>query len=92
MKRILKYCSVVLMLLLAFMFTVKAESKTVYVNLETLEYSTDRKTYESIREYKTLEEFLVDYESNNLPSIYITDFLFDGVTITWLSKYCNSLG
>ena len=68
------------MLLLAFMFTVKAESKTVYVNLETLKYSTDKKTYESIKEYKTLEEFLVDYESNNLPDIYITDFLYDGVS------------
>ena len=59
---------------------VKAASKSIYVNLESLEYSTDKKSYKSITEYKTLEEFLEDYNSNNLPSVYITDFLFDGVS------------
>lgn len=57
----------------------KAESKNTYVNLESLEFSTNNKDYKSITEYKTLEEFLSDYNSNKLPSIYITDFLYDGV-------------
>ena len=57
----------------------KAESKNTYVNLESLEFSTNNKDYKSITEYKTLEEFLSDYNSNKLPSIYITNFLYDGV-------------
>ena len=79
MKVFIKYFSILLVLLLAFSLNVKAENKTTYVNLTNLEYSTNNKDYQSITEYKTLEEFLSDYNSNNLPSIYITDFLYDGV-------------
>ena len=63
-----------------FSTNVIASSKKTYVNLKTLKYSTDNKKYSSIKEYKTLEDFLTDYNSNSLPSIYITDFLFDGVS------------
>ena len=80
MKNIIKYLSVLLVSFLIFSFSVKAESKSVYVNLDNLEYSTDQKSYKSITEYKTLEEFLVDCNSNSLPDIYITDFLYDGVS------------
>ena len=80
MKKILKLFSVLLMGLCAFSLNAKAATKSVYVNLEDLTYSTNQKDYKSLKEYKTLEDFLKDYQSNSLPSIYITDFLFDGVS------------
>ena len=80
MKVIIKYFNILLVFLFAFSLNVKAETKSIYVNLESLEYSTNKKDAKSITEYKTLEEFLNVYNSNNLPSIYITDFLFDGVS------------
>lgn len=80
MKRYIKYFSFVLVLFSLFIFKVNAINKSVFVNLDNLEYSTDKKDYTSIKEYKTLEEFLIDYNSNSLPSIYITDFLYDGVS------------
>jgi len=80
MEKIIKRFSITLVFILAFTINVRAETKSIYVNLETLEYSTDQQNYEAITEYKTLEEFLVDYNSNSLPDIYITDFLFDGVS------------
>ena len=79
MKVFIKYFSILVALLFAFSLNVKAESKSIYVNLDSLEYSTNNKDYKSITEYKTLEELLSDYNSNKLPSIYITDFLYDGV-------------
>ena len=79
MKVFIKYFSIIVAILFAFSLNVNAESKCIYVNLESLEYSTNNKDYKSITEYKTLEEFLSDYNSNKLPSIYITDFLYDGV-------------
>ena len=80
MKRIIKYLLVVLSLMLVLLLNVEADSKSIYVNLETLEYSTNNKDYQAITEYKTLDTFLEDYNSNKLASIYITDFLFDGVS------------
>ena len=80
MNRIKKYFSILLIGILMFSINVKAETKTTYVNLDTLEYSLNNKDYKSITEYKELEDFLKDYNSNNLPDIYITDFLFDGVS------------
>lgn len=78
-KTFIKYFSITVALLFAFTLNVDAANKSVYVNLDSLKYSTNNKTYNSITEYKTLEEFLEDYNSNKLPSIYITDFLYDGV-------------
>ncbi len=80
MKAFIKYFSLLISLVLLFTINVKADSKTIYINLESIEYSTNQSDYSKLTEYKTLEEFLVDYNSNNLPDIYITDFLFDGVS------------
>ena len=80
MKRIVKYLTVTIALLLALTLNVKAASASIYVDLETLKYSTDKSSYSAIKEYETLEDFLVDYNAGTLPSIYITNFLFDGVS------------
>ena len=80
MKRIVKYLTVTIALLLALILDVKAASASIYVDLETLKYSTDKSSYSAIKEYETLEDFLVDYNAGTLPSIYITNFLFDGVS------------
>ncbi len=79
MKKIFNYFCIMVVLLLVFSLNIKAESKSIYVNLESLKYSINNKDYKNIIEYSTLEEFLGDYNSNKLPNIYITDFLFDGV-------------
>ena len=78
MKRIIS-----LVLIILCVLTIRVNATTyngIYVNLDNLEYSNDNKDYKSITEYKTLEEFLKDYNSNSLESIYITNFLFDGVS------------
>ena len=80
MKKMIKCITIMLILLFAFSLNIKAENNSIYVNLETLEYSTDNTNYAAITEYTTLEGFLTDYNSNALPSIYITDFLYDGVS------------
>ncbi len=80
MKTIAKCLSALLVALFAFNVGVSAASNTTYVNLESLKYSTDGTTYKNLTEYKTLSEFLVDYKANSLPTIYVTDFLFDGVS------------
>ena len=80
MKKIIKYLSFLLISLLLFNINVKAETSKTYINLETLKIAKESEEYNSIKEYKTLEEFLKDYNSNSLPDIYITDFLFDGVS------------
>ena len=80
MKKIIKYLSISLIVLCSFTLNVNAATKKTYVNLEALKYSTNKKDYKNITEYKTLKDFLKDYNSNKLPSIYITDFLFDGVS------------
>ena len=71
MRKIIKYFSLVLVLLSLFTLNVNAKSKTIYIDLENLE---------TITEYKTVDDFLKDYNSNSLPDVYITNFLYDGVS------------
>lgn len=33
-----------------------------------------------LKEYETLDAFLTDYNAKSLPDVYVTDFLFDGVS------------
>ena len=80
MKKIKSIFYVLIISLTFCLVGVNAKSKTIYVNLESLEYSTDKKSYDSIPEYNNLDDFLEDYNSNELPDIYITNFLFDGVS------------
>ena len=79
-KKIIKYLSIIITLLFMFTINCSAENNNVYVNLEKLEYSLDKNNFSIIKKYKTLKEFLDDYNSNTLPDIYITEFLFDGVS------------
>ena len=80
MNKIIKYTIVLLVSFLVLNLNVNAATNKTYVNLETLEYSTDNNSYSSIKEYNSLDDFLTDYNSNSLPNIYITSFLFDGVS------------
>ncbi|MBR1386652.1 MAG: carbohydrate-binding domain-containing protein [Bacilli bacterium] len=51
------------------------------INLQELKYEKEEKE-ESLKKY-TIDEFETfkkDYEENNLPDIYLTEFLFDGVS------------
>lgn len=80
MKKILGYIFILLITIFTINLNVKAEDIKLYVNLEKLNYSKDNKTYSNIKEYETLDDFLEDYNSSKLPDIYITDFLFDGVS------------
>ena len=79
MGRIFRYISVFILLFISLV-SVKANSNSIYVNLNDMTYSNEDNNYTNIVEYKTLDEFLKDYNNNSLPSIYITDFLFDGVS------------
>ena len=69
MKKILLAIGAVLMSLFGFGLNASAAS-TTYVDLGNL----------NLVEYSNLEEFLQDYNSGSLPSIYATPFLYDGVT------------
>ena len=57
-----------------------SDSNGIEVNLTKLTYLENKKS-DSIKSYSQdkFEEFTKDYNDNNLPSIYITEFLFDGV-------------
>lgn len=80
MRKFIKYFVISIALIFIFTLNVKAENSTIYVNLENLTYSTNQKDYQEILEYKTFESFLEAYNSSSLPSIYLTNFLFDGVS------------
>ncbi len=80
MKKIYKYLFVLFILVISFIINVEAKTNTIYINLEKSEISTDGKTYKSITKYESLEDFLKDKEKNKLPEIYLTNFLYDGVS------------
>lgn len=80
MKFFAKIIGALMVLASLFGAKVSATSATIYVNLENLKYSTDNVTYRDITTYEGLTDFLADYNSGSLPNIYITDFLFDGVS------------
>jgi len=69
MRRLLTYLSILVICLIPLV-SVNAESSTT-INLETLK---------GIKEYKSYDDFIKAYKSNSLPNVYITNFLFDGVS------------
>ena len=75
MNKFIKYILVLVVSL--FFINVRADS-TYYVNIENNTISKDNKSYSDIISYDSLDEFLDDY--NNLPDVYLTSFLFDGVS------------
>lgn len=79
MKKIYKFFGVLFISFIPFIINVKAEN-TMYVNIENNKISDDGIVYKNIEKYDTLEKFLEDYNSNKLPKIYLTSFLFDGVS------------
>lgn len=57
---------------------VVVSGEKIYVNLDNLAYSTDQNNYTNLTEYQTLDDYL--NASGNLPAVYITDFLYDGIS------------
>ena len=55
------------------------KSKNTYVNLSELTYK-ESSDYSDLKTYSQddFESFLSDYKSGNLPSVYVTEFVFDG--------------
>ena len=80
MKKLSKYLFIIFTSILSFNTKVLALSNTAYINIEDNTISYNGKNYSNIKEYTSLEAFLVDYNTNKLPEIYITDFLFDGIS------------
>lgn len=80
MKKLRKYLFIIFISLLSFNTKVSALTSIAYINIEDNSISYNGKDYSNIKEYTSLEDFLVDYNAKNLPEIYITDFLFDGVS------------
>lgn len=78
MRKFINYLFVSLALL--FCLNVRASTSTLYVNLENFKYSVDGKKYSDIKSYDNLSDFLDDYNAGNLPELYVTNFLFDGVS------------
>lgn len=76
MKNIYKYLFVLFIGIVSFNINVSAGT---IINIETNEISTDKENYNHITKYDSLDEFLIDYNENKLPEIYLTSFLFDGV-------------
>lgn len=80
MKKLTKYLFIIFIGILFFNTKVLALTEKAYINITNNTISYNDKDYNSIKEYTSLEDFLVDYNSKNIPEIYITDFLFDGVS------------
>ena len=74
MRYIFKYLGVLLVSLFIINTNVFADSK---VNIDLDNLKIDNK---SIKEYDNLEDFIKDYNNDNLDDVYITNFLFDGVS------------
>ena len=77
MKNIIKYLSV--MVLITFISILNVSAKT-YINLDDLTESSNKSNYTKLTEYKTVDDFKTVYDSNKLPDVYITQFLFDGIS------------
>ena len=69
MKKIIKYLFISIICLFPFVSVNAKETTTINLN-----------TLKGITEYKSYDDFLESYKSNSLPDVYITNFLFDGVS------------
>lgn len=77
MKKIYKK---LLVFLISLILTVNVNAKQIFIDIEKDTISNNNKNYENIKTYESLDKFLKDYKSNKLPEIYITNFLFDGIS------------
>ncbi len=80
MKKLAKILSLLIAGGMMFPLGAHAASQTTYVNLTNLTYSENQGNYTELTEYETLDEFLSVYNAGSLPNVYVTDFLFDGVS------------
>lgn len=78
MKKV--YLLLLSLLSLFFIQNVYAKNEILNINLESLEYSSFNNKPNTIFEYSNLEVFKEMYHLKKLPSVYLTDFLFDGVS------------
>ena len=72
---------VICLVLEAFViFNRKKGVESISINLSDLTYK-ENSNYTDLRVYSKddFESFLSDYKSGNLPSVYVTEFVFDGV-------------
>ena len=79
---ILSVIAVVLILIIIALIVInKNVLNTTKVDLTNLTYKDGKET-EDIKKYTgdDFQDFLEDYQNNKLPSIYVTEFLFDGVS------------
>lgn len=80
MKKITKYLFIIFIGVLSFNTKVLAITEKTYINITDNTISYNGNDYSNIKEYTSLEDFLIDYNSKNIPEIYLTNFLFDGVS------------
>lgn len=85
-KKLIIVGSIILVLIIGIILFLVLGSKNklekIKVDLTELKYEKDGEE-QDLRVYKQdgFEDFLKDYEEGNLPNIYITEFLFDGVSM-----------
>lgn len=74
-------CNLLVVLVFAFGLSNNVFASNVsYINLESGKISYDGEKYSDINKYDSLNEFIDDYKSGKLPDVYLTNFLFDGVS------------
>lgn len=74
-----KIFSLFIFLIGLFCFNLNVKADT-FINLNDLTSSSNKNNYSSIKKYDSLESFKTDYDNHKLPDVYITEFLYDGVS------------
>lgn len=78
MKKIINYLIIILIIFI-IEISVYASNNITYIKLDDFTISNDNKNFENLQTYESFDEFLIDYQNNDLNDVYLTKFLFDGV-------------
>lgn len=72
-------CLVIVVAIVVAMFLLLSPKRVVKVDVSDLTYTVGKKT-DNLKIYTKddYEAFVADFESNNLPEVYVTNFLYDG--------------